>query len=76
VSTPEYHRAIAEHNQKLRELASRREVALLDLAVLFPSKEALYTDGRHQNEEGAALKASIIADFLVRERLVGEGPPS
>jgi lysophospholipase L1-like esterase len=76
VSTPAYHRAIAEHNQALRELAARRGVALLDLAGLFPSAKHLYTDGRHQNEEGAALKAEIIADFLVRETLIGEGPPS
>jgi len=76
VSTPEYHRAIADQNQALRELASRRGVTLLDLAQLFPSAKRFYTDGRHQNPEGAALKAGIIADFLLREKLVGGRPPS
>jgi lysophospholipase L1-like esterase len=70
VSTPEYHRAIAEHNSALRELATRREVAFFDLAATFPTDKRYFTDGRHQNPDGAKLKAGMFADFLVRERLL------
>ena len=70
VTRPEYQRAIAEHNDALRDLAARLDVAFFDLAAAFPTTKRYFTDGRHQNEEGAALKAGMIADFLVREGIV------
>ena len=70
VSTPEYHRAIAEHNTALRDLARKRGASFFDLGAQFPTDKRYFTDGRHQNADGAKLKAGMIADYLVSEQLL------
>lgn len=73
VTSPEYHRAIAEHNDVLRAVATRSGAAFFDFAAVFPGDRRYFTDGRHNNEEGAALKAKLFADFLVDSGLLTEG---
>ena len=73
VTSPEYHRAIAEHNDVLRAVAARSGAAFFDFAAVFPGDRRYFTDGRHNNEEGAALKAKLFADFLVDSGLLTEG---
>jgi hypothetical protein len=73
VTTPEYHRAIAEHNDVLRKVAVDTGAAFFDFAKVFPTDRRYFTDGRHNNEEGAALKAKLFADFLVESGLLSTG---
>jgi hypothetical protein len=70
VTTSEYQQAIAEHNRVIEAVATRRGAHFFDFAALFPSDARYFTDGRHVNEEGAALKARLFADFLLKEGLV------
>jgi lysophospholipase L1-like esterase len=70
VTAPEYRTAIEEHNEVLRALAARTGAAFFDFAAVFPTDRRYFTDGRHNNEEGAALKANLFADFLVDSRLL------
>jgi hypothetical protein len=72
VTSPEYHRAIIEHNDVLRAVAARSGAAFFDYAAVFPTDRRYYTDGRHNNEEGAALKARLFADFLIGSGLLSE----
>lgn len=66
----EYLRAIREHNDVVRRLARQEGVAVYDLAAEFPLERKYFIDGRHMNEDGARLKAQMIAAFLEREGLV------
>ena len=70
VTSAEYRQAIAEHNEVLRSVAERSGAAFFDFAAVFPSDRRYFTDGRHNNEEGAALKARMFADFLVESGLL------
>jgi lysophospholipase L1-like esterase len=70
VTAPEYRRAIAAHNDALRAVAERSGAAFFDFAAVFPTDRRYFTDGRHNNEEGAALKAKLFADFLVTSGLL------
>ncbi|HET9061853.1 MAG TPA: SGNH/GDSL hydrolase family protein [Candidatus Binatia bacterium] len=70
VTAPEYRRAIAAHNDVLRAVAERTGAAFFDFAAVFPTDRRYFTDGRHNNEEGAALKAKLFADFLVASGLL------
>jgi lysophospholipase L1-like esterase len=70
VTAPEYRRAIAAHNDVLRAVAERSGAAFFDFAAVFPTDRRYFTDGRHNNEEGAALKAKHFADFLVASGLL------
>jgi lysophospholipase L1-like esterase len=72
VTAPEYRNAIAEHNEVLRAVATRTGAAFFDFAAVFPSDRRYFTDGRHNNEEGAALKATLFADFLIDSGLLTE----
>jgi lysophospholipase L1-like esterase len=72
VTAPEYRSAIREHNGMLRAVAARNGAAFFDFAAVFPSDRRYFTDGRHNNEEGAALKAKLFADFLVESGLLTE----
>jgi len=70
VTAPEYQRAIVEHNEVLRSVARSTGAAFFDFAAVFPTDRRYFTDGRHNNEEGAALKAKLFADFLVESGLL------
>jgi lysophospholipase L1-like esterase len=70
VTSPEYRRAIVEHNDVLRSVAERSGAAFFDFAATFPTDRRYFTDGRHNNEDGAALKAKLFADFLVASGLL------
>ena len=60
----EYEKAFAEHNDLLKEIAEAEGVAILDYANIFPDEKKYYVDGVHVNEEGSSIKARIFADFV------------
>jgi len=70
VSSPEYIYALAEMNECTRVIAGENNVPLFDLEKVFPMDKQYYTDGRHLNEKGAALKAELVADFLTKNHLI------
>jgi lysophospholipase L1-like esterase len=60
-----------QHNAILRDVARSLEVPLHDLSAAFPTDSRYWGfDGIHANEEGTALEAKLVADFLDRERLI------
>jgi hypothetical protein len=57
--------ALDEHNAILRRIAAELSVPLLDMAAAFPTDTRYWGfDGIHANEEGTALEARLVADFL------------
>lgn len=67
--------ATDEHNRILREIADARGTAFFDFDAAFPDDVRYWApDGIHLNEEGTALKARLVADFLIANGLVGRPP--
>jgi lysophospholipase L1-like esterase len=63
--------AVDEHNGILGELASAHNVPFMDLKSILPEEEEYWGfDGIHLNEKGAALKAQLVADFLLDQGLL------
>lgn len=65
VTAPEYHAAFAANNDLLRRIARETGTRFFDFAAVFPTERRYYADGRHNNEEGARLKAEKFADYLL-----------
>ncbi|UCC98535.1 MAG: SGNH/GDSL hydrolase family protein [Phycisphaerales bacterium] len=73
VVSEEYTAAYAEMNDTLRSIALETGVHLFDFAAAFPVDKRYYTDGIHVNADGAELKASLFAEYIVDNALI---PPS
>ena len=60
-------RAMAEHNDVTRGIASSTATPIFDMAAVFPDDAALFTDGLHMNEAGNRKRAQLIGDFIIRQ---------
>jgi lysophospholipase L1-like esterase len=69
-SSPEYQVAYEEMRQIMISLGEKTDAVCYDFAGAFPPEARYYADGMHMNEEGAALKAKLIADFLIERDLL------
>lgn len=66
-------RAIDEMNRASAAVAERTGARFFDLASVMPLDESLFADHVHVTEEGAALKARLIAEFLSEQVLSPSG---
>ena len=57
-------------NDRMREVARARGVALLDLGAAREWTGDLFYDGMHFNEAGARAVARIVADFFVQNGML------
>jgi len=57
-------------NNRLKEIASDLSVSVIDLAEHMPGDKNLWADSIHNTAEGAALKANLIASFLIEGSLL------
>lgn len=63
-------------NDRIREVASKKGVVLVDLADAVPANWRMMYDAVHLTDEGSLFAAHVIADRLLpvlRERLAGRG---
>ena len=67
---PHYQLGFQENNEVVKELAAQYGVALFNFAKEMPKDKRYWSDGRHVNEEGAALKAELFAEFIHTLNLV------
>jgi lysophospholipase L1-like esterase len=66
-----FRQATDEHNRILAEIAREQGVPFFDLRAVFPTEKSYWGyDGIHVNERGTALKAELVADFLVDHDLI------
>lgn len=61
---PEYHSAIAEHNEMLGAIAAETQTPLVDIRALVPGSEEFYSDSYHFTEAGNRLRAKIYAEHI------------
>ena len=69
-SQPYHQQGLEENNSVVREVAISHHVPLFDFAEVMPQDTRYWADGRHSNEAGAALKASLFAEYLHSEGLL------
>lgn len=74
VSSEEYRAALGETNDVVREVAADEGVPLIDMHGQFPRSPRYFRDGIHVTEEGARLKARIVARELVEQGLLPGAP--
>ncbi len=67
-----YQRAFQENNQVVTEVANSHDVALFDFAAVMSQDTTYWADGRHSNEAGALLKATLFAEFIHNQGLIEE----
>ncbi len=60
------------HNNAIREAARRAGTHLLELDRIIPGGRRYFGDATHFSVKGEAFAAARLADFLIRERLVGQ----
>ena len=65
-----YQRAFRENNAVLAEVARAKQLPWFDFEPAMSKDPALWVDGAHVNERGAALKAELFARF-VAEHVLG-----
>lgn len=65
VNSEEYIFALNQHNDVTREVAAATDALLYDFAEAMPDDPTYYTDGRHFNEGGNALRGQLIGDALI-----------
>ena len=64
VSEPHYQRGFHESNAVVNEVARQYGAKLFDFAEKMPGDRKYWSDGRHVNEEGALVKASLFANYI------------
>jgi hypothetical protein len=71
-ASPQDALGIGEMNEVTRAIAGEQGVALFDLAAQFPTDAALFVDGVHLNERGAAIHAELLARLLEERGLLAD----
>jgi lysophospholipase L1-like esterase len=59
-----YQKGFQENNEVVKEVAYRHHVPLFDFAAVMPQDARYWADGRHVNEAGALVKATLFAEFI------------
>jgi lysophospholipase L1-like esterase len=67
-----YQRGFQENNDVLREVAAEQQTPLFDFAVVMSQDAKYWADGRHSNEAGALLKATLFAEFIHSHGLIDQ----
>lgn len=68
VSSREYRRALAEHNEIIRKFAP--EINVFDFANVMPVDAKYYEDGYHFTPLGNELFGKLLADYLIEHHLI------
>jgi lysophospholipase L1-like esterase len=67
-----YQTGFKENNEVVRDVAISHHVPLFDYEKVAPKDPKYWADGRHANEAGALLKASLFAEFIHAQGLIGQ----
>ena len=65
-----YQQGFRENNEVVKEVANSHHVPLFDYAEVMPQDTSYWADGRHVNEAGALVKASLFAEFIHTQGLI------
>jgi lysophospholipase L1-like esterase len=65
-----YQAGFQENNEVVRAAANQHGVPLFDFVKVMPQDKQYWADGRHVNEAGALLKASLFAEFIAAQGFI------
>lgn len=69
-SEAHYRRGLQESNAVINGVARQYGAKLFDFAEKMPGDRKYWSDGRHVNEEGALVKASLFANYIYNSGLM------
>jgi len=72
---PHWEYGFKEMNELIKKVGISHEVPVYDFAAEAPDEAEYWADGVHMNEEGAALKARLFAEFISANTLIDEKIP-
>lgn len=61
-----YEKGFRDQNDMIKKVAELKKVLVYDFASEMPMDKKYWGDGRHNNEEGVALKAKMFANFMIK----------
>jgi len=64
--------AMEEHTNIIRQVAGNMSVGLINIRSLMTDKKEYFIDVLHMNGKGNRKRAEIIADYLIRNKLIGK----
>ena len=67
-----YQQGFQENNRVVKEVATSHHVPLFDYAEVMPQDTRYWADGRHVNEAGALVKATLFAEFIHTQGLIAQ----
>ena len=65
-----YQQGFRENNEIVKKVANIHHIPLFDFAQVMPQDARYWADGRHVNEAGALVKASLFAEFIHTQGLI------
>jgi lysophospholipase L1-like esterase len=65
-----YQQGFQENNQVVMEVANSHHIPLFDFVNAMSQDARYWADGRHSNEAGALLKATLFAEFIHNQGLI------
>jgi len=65
-----YQQGFQENNQVVIEVANSHHIPLFDFVKVMSQDAQYWADGRHNNEAGALVKATLFAEFIHNEGLI------
>jgi lysophospholipase L1-like esterase len=65
-----YQQGFQENNEVVKEVATSHHIPLFDFASVMPQDTKYWADGRHVNEAGALVKATLFAEFIHSQGLI------
>ena len=65
-----YQQGFRENNEVVKGVATSHHIPLFDFASVMPQDAKYWADGRHNNEAGALVKATLFAEFIHSQGLI------
>lgn len=66
-----YWEILQQYNQETKDIASKNNIPVIDLAELMPKNSLYYYDFIHYTNEGAAVVSQIIFDETQGRKILG-----
>lgn len=69
-SSSHYERGFREQNDMIKKVAEMKNLPVYDFASEIPMDAKYWGDGRHNNQEGIALKSKLFAQFIIDNHIL------
>lgn len=71
-SLPYFQREFKVHDALIQQVGKTHDIPVYNFTAEMPKDKKYWADGRHVNEEGAALKGKLFAKFVHEQGIIGD----